>query len=292
MRIIILISIISIAAPAFAACHVTAGPNITGGDLASVNSAFATLDPTAAIAAAPTPGVMRTLHAEEIARIARLNNITLAAPIAEFCFERPTETLSPEKLLPILRAALADFAPGAQVEILDFSHTGVPIGTLIFNRSGLSESGLWRGHVAYDQARSAPIWVKARVTVERTWIEASQPMSAGAIVDAAQLVLRTGPRFPFGPAPLDSIDVVMGSKLLRAIRPGDTIFASMLTKPHDIERGDTVHVTVAAGGAHLEFDAIAQSSARIGEHLLIKNPENSALFQATAEDKGKVTVTT
>lgn len=292
MKIIILISaVISIATRAFAACHVVAGPNITGDDLASVNASFAGLNASSIIAPAPTPGVLRTFHADEIGRIARQNNIALTPPITEFCFERETETLTPEKLTPVLHAALAEVAPGAQIEILDFLRTGVPMGTLIFNRSGLSESGLWRGHVAYDQARSAPIWAKVRVTVERSWIEASQALQAGATIQAAQLSLRTGPRFPFGPMPLDSIDRALGSKLLRTIRPGEAIFASMIAKPHDIERGDTVHVSVAAGAAHLEFDAVAQSSAHSGEHVLIKNPENSRVFQATAAGQGKATVT-
>src|ERR1700685_3084947 len=111
MKIVIFISaVISIAARGFAACHVAAGPNITGGDLASVNAAFATLDPSSVIAPAPTPGVTRTFHAEEILRIAQQNGIALTPPVTDFCFERPTETLSPEKLLPILPAALADFA--------------------------------------------------------------------------------------------------------------------------------------------------------------------------------------
>jgi len=275
----------------FASCHVVAGANITGGDLTSANAAFASLDAAGAIAPSPIPGVIRTFRAEEIARIARHNNITLPLPIAEICFERATGTLTAEMLLPVLHAALSEAAPNAQIQILDFSRTGVPVGTLIFTRSGLSESGLWRGHVAYDQSRSAAIWVKARVTVERTWVEVSQPMPAGAVADTSQLALRTGPRFPFGPAPLDSIDSAAGSKLLRALHPGEPIFAAMLTKPHAIESGETVHVTVVAGAAHLEFDAVAQTSAHIGEHVLIRNPENSRVFQATAEDKGKVTVT-
>jgi flagella basal body P-ring formation protein FlgA len=285
-----IVILISIATRVFAACHVVAGPSITGADLASVSASFAGLNPAAIIAPTPMPGVMRTFHAEEIARIARQNNIALT-PFEEFCFGRATETLTPEKLMPVLHAALAEAAPDARIEILDFSHTGVPIGTLSFNRSGLSESGLWRGHVAYDQAKSAPIWVRARVTIEHTWIEASQAIQSGATIQAPQLAMRTGPRFPFGPAPLDSIDHATGSKLLRTLRPGEAIFPSMLAKPHDIERGDTVHVSVAAGAAHLEFDAVAQSSAHIGEHVLIKNPENSRVFQATAEDKGKATVT-
>ena len=69
------------------------------------------------------------------------------------------------------------------------------------------------------------------------------------------------------------------------------VFATMLTKPHDVEHGDTVHVMVAIGEARLEFEAVAQSAARVGEHVLIKNPENGKLFQALVEDKGKVAVT-
>ena len=132
--------------------------------------------------------------------------------------------------------------------------------------------------------------MKARVTVERSWIEAATPISSGASIDSAQLVIRTGPRFPFSPMPIDSIDSAANHKAARAIRAGEPIFASMLTQPREVEVGDTVHVNVACGGALLEFDAVAQSSAHAGEWVLVKNPENARLFQARVDSKGKVSV--
>jgi len=191
--------------------------------------------------------------------------------------------------MPALRAALA--LPEAQIEILDFSRMPVPRGTLSFSRSGLSASGLWRGHVTYDETRTVPIWVKARVTVERTWIEVTEPIAAGTLIDSAQLSVKTGPRFPFGPAPLDAINLIAACKALRSIRPGDRIFAFMLAPHRDIERGDPVRVSVTSGGALLEFDGVAQSPARIGESVRVKSLESSRYFQARVDDKGKVSIT-
>jgi flagella basal body P-ring formation protein FlgA len=64
----------------------------------------------------------------------------------------------------------------------------------------------------------------------------------------------------------------------------------MLTIAHDIERGDLVAVEVKVGGAILDFEATAESSGRVGESILMKNPENGRSFQAKIQDKGHVTV--
>jgi flagella basal body P-ring formation protein FlgA len=63
-----------------------------------------------------------------------------------------------------------------------------------------------------------------------------------------------------------------------------------LTVAHDIERGDRVAVEVTVGGAILDFDATADSSGRIGDSILIKNPDNGRSFQAKIQDKGHVVV--
>jgi flagella basal body P-ring formation protein FlgA len=269
-------------------CQIIENDRIIGRDLAAVNPVFATLDPNLEVARAPIPGATRTFRADEIARLARLNTITLIPPVIGFCFERATETLTIEKLVPALRLALG--MDDAQIQILEFSRAGVPMGTLAFSKSGLSAAGIWRGHVTYDESRTVPIWVKVRITVQRTWVEASEPIASGKLINPSQLVGKTGPRFPFGPAPIASIELAAARKSLRAIRAGEPIFASMLTAPHDIERGDNVHVAVSSGGALLEFDAVAQSSARIGESVMVKNPETNRHFQARVETKGKVVV--
>ena len=251
------------------ACHVVDGPNITGRDLAAADPAYSTLDPDAVIAASPLPGVRRTLH--------------------NLCFERATRTLQPEEVLEAARNALSLQSP--TVELLDFTRTPVPIGTLEFSQSGLSPTGIWRGRVRFDGNRTFPIWAKVRITTEQTWIEAIQPLAPGQPIEAARLLLRTGPRSPFGPAPIGAVETVVGRAPVRSIKPGEPIFAAMLTTPHDVERGQSVRVEASSGEAAIVFDAVAQSSGRAGESVLVRNPENGRYFSAHVEGKGKVSVT-
>ena len=256
---------------ALAACHIVDGPNITARDAAAADPAFIASDPAAILVSAPLPGVRRLL---------RLPHST-----AEICFERATTTLTAEELLPILRKAL-DIE--AELEILDLTRSPIPRGSLEFTRAGLSNAGLWRGRVRYDENRSAPVWAKVRIATQQTWIEATELLPAGRPISESQLQQRTGPRFPFGPAPAAAI---AGRVPLRPIKPGEAIFASMLIAPHDVERDEKVSVEVRSGEARLSFDAVAETSARAGETVLIKNPENGRRFQARVEAKGKVVVT-
>ena len=274
------------------ACHLFEGDKILARDLAAANPLFEALDPNLEIADAPLAGVTRTLRAEELRRLASRHSIDLpplTPPlIKDMCFERATEALTVDKLLAALRDAVA--IADAHIEILDFSRAGVPKGTIAFTRAGLSSSGLWRGSVIYGQGRSVPVWVKARITVERTWVEASQRLPANQPVEAGQLALRTGPRFPFDPAPLDRIELARGRRPLRTIPPGSPVYAAELLAPHVVERGDKVIVEASSGGAILNFDATAESAGSTGEFILIKNPSNGRSFRARIDDKGKVSV--
>jgi flagella basal body P-ring formation protein FlgA len=321
MKLIFTLTICSVAR----ACSAVDTPNILGKDLASASPFFAGLDPTAIIAATPIPGVRRVLRVEDLTRIARTQGIAPEA-FSELCFERATTPLTADQLLPILKDALGpnkdalgpnqktsteprapatgslivstiSSSPSAaiagnpiEIEILDFIRTGVPHGTFEFTRAGLDANGLWRGHMKYDGNRSVPIWVKVRVTTEQTWVEAAQPLSPGKPIAATQLVARKGPRFPFGPAPIEKLDQALNTTPSRGIRSGEAIFLSMLTTPREIERGDNVTVEVSSGDARLSFDAVAESNGRAGESVLIRNPENGHHFQARVESKGKVSV--
>jgi len=60
--------------------------------------------------------------------------------------------------------------------------------------------------------------------------------------------------------------------------------------PPDVMRGERVRVRVTCGGVLLLFDADAESSAHIGETVIVRNPENGRRFVARVEDKGKVFV--
>jgi flagella basal body P-ring formation protein FlgA len=270
------------------ACQAVDSDRITGRDLAAANSIFASTPADLDIGATPVPGVQRILRSDEVARIAHAGNIATPTPAPELCFERATSLLTADRLLPELEKALA--LDSAKIEILDFIHAPVPPGTLEFTRAGLQSNGIWRGRLVYSEGRAVQIWAKVRVTTTQTWIETATPIEAGKPISPDQLIVRTGERFPFGAAPVDSIEFLTARKAARFIRAGEPIFASMLTAPHDVERGETVTVRVTAGETELTFDAVAESSGRAGESVLIRNPDNGRFFQARIESKGKVVV--
>ena|ERR1700722_888003 len=274
-------------APGFA-CQVIEGDHIFGKDVASSSPLFAMLDPNLEIAATPLAGVQRVMRPEELVRLARQSGIQLDGPASAICFARATEPLTPETLLPILQKALA--IDTANIEILDFSRFGIPRGTFDFPKTGLMANGLWRGRVLYGESHSMPVWVKTRITIDRTWVEAVETLFTGKVIEVSQLILRTGPRFPLDTTLVESMSLVAGRRPVRTLAVGTSIAITMLTIMHDVERGDRVAVEVKVGGAILDFDATAESSGRTGESILVKNPENGRFFQAKVQDKGHVVV--
>jgi flagella basal body P-ring formation protein FlgA len=199
-----------------------------------------------------------------------------------------TEPLTAEKLLPELQKALG--LDNANIEILDFSRFAVPRGAFEFPKSSLMPNGLWRGRVLYGENHSMPVWVKARITVQRTWVEAGESLVVGKTIDASQLNVRTGPRFPFEPPLVESMQLLVGRKPVRTLAAGTPIALAMLAVAHDVERGDRVEVEVKVGAAILDFAATAESSGRTGDSILVKNPDNGHTFQAKIQDKGHVLV--
>jgi flagella basal body P-ring formation protein FlgA len=276
------------AIPLAFACRTIDADRILGKDLAAEAPLFASLDPGVEVGAAPSAGVQRVMQPDELVRLARLYGIALASPATAVCFERATEPMTAEKLLPILRTALE--MDSAQIEILDFSRFGVPRGRFEFPKSSLMPNGLWRGRVLYDQNHSMPVWVKARVTVEKTWVEAAETLPMGKTVSASQLLVRTGPRFPFEPPLLATLDEATGRKPTRTLAMGVALAAGMLATAHEVERGDIIAVEVKVGGATLAFQATAESSGRTGDQVMVKNPENGKTFLAKIQGKGHVLV--
>jgi flagella basal body P-ring formation protein FlgA len=63
-----------------------------------------------------------------------------------------------------------------------------------------------------------------------------------------------------------------------------------LDEPTEISQGDKVRVQVVDGSAILSLDAVAQSSGKKGESILVHNPSTGKNFRAIVDAKGKVTV--
>lgn len=282
------------AAPA--ACTPVDGDRILGRDLAAADPFFASVDPQETIAFAPAPGVRRVLGHAELVRLARRHHLAGEPALGKICFERLTQVLTPELLLPVLKKALD--VPDARIEIVDYSRYPVPRGELRFSRAGLNvplaaapgAPALWRGGMLDSSRHTATVWARVRISLQRTWVEAREDLPAGLPVSVQQLVIRSGPQFPRADAPLSSPAQAAGLRPVRTIRAGQLLFARMLAAPPEVERGETVEVSVESGAAELAFEAQAEASGRAGDTIAVRNPANGRRFSAQVVAKGKVSV--
>jgi flagella basal body P-ring formation protein FlgA len=88
--------------------------------------------------------------------------------------------------------------------------------------------------------------------------------------------------FPFTPRLEAKLDA-LGRVSRKTIPAGALISPELLEVPLDIARGETVHVVAASGAARISFDAVAQSSGRKGDRIVLLNPESHKSFRAVVD---------
>jgi flagella basal body P-ring formation protein FlgA len=292
VRIAILLSASRLAA---AGCIPVEGDRILARDLARAVPAFTAIDPEQDIAYAPAAGARRLVGIAELQRWASRYGVVLGAVANETCFERALSTLNPDRLRDAITAAVADAS--VRVEIVDYSRYPLPQGELVFSRAGINGSAatrpdipvIWRGRLRYAE-RSIPVWAKVRLTASRTWVEAAGLLVVGHPIAMEQLRLRTGDQFAFAASAAAAIKEVAGKLPKRTIRTGEAIQPALLTEPKEVERGDSVAVTVDGGALELRFTGMAETSGRLGETVFVRNPENGKRVSAKVQERGKVIV--
>jgi flagella basal body P-ring formation protein FlgA len=280
-----------LAALALSACLAlgAGADHIVIGDLASALPALASLEPSTPLAPAPAPGVARVFHVPELRRMA-LRLGWPEAPAADICVERPVTPPDPAKLLAAMQAAV----PEARIAILDYSRQQLPEGTVEFPVSGLQPGGgpsaLWTGYVLYGTNRRFCLWARVNVRVTLHRVVATADLRPGQAIAPEQLRAETSEGFPARENWLASIEDAAGRWPRVPIRAGMAIGARMLETPRDVMRGQTVHVEVRSGAAHLEFEALAEASGSAGDTVAICNPDSRKRFLARVEGKGRVSV--
>jgi flagella basal body P-ring formation protein FlgA len=291
MRLLFLI--VAMAGALDADCIAVEGTRIYGRDLAAAIPAFSALDSGAPIGFAPLPPMRRVFAARDLMRLAEQHEIRLA-DVAEVCFVRATQTLSPAQLRPILESAIE--IPSATVEVVDFSRYPVPAGKIEFKRASLTVSAdstmpvLWRGRVVHEGGTSSSIWARVRITADRTWVEANTDLPAGRPIIAAQLTARSGQVGYLRIAPIASVPEIVGRKPVRTVAAGKTLVPGMLLEPAEVERGEVVKIAVEAGGAHLALEGTAVTAGQVGQTVMVRNPASGRSFPARVEAKGRVSV--
>jgi hypothetical protein len=181
MKLCAIIAVVVLARTAWPApaCHIVQGERILAADLAAALPAFAALPAGTDLGPAPAVGAHRVFRPGELLRMAGSHGIPATGP-AGVCFERASQFLTREKLVPLLQKSLAR---DGGVEVEDFSRSPLPLGELEFLPAGLSPTGLWRGRVKYGEARGAPIWVKVHLIESQGAMASGTPESKRKAVD-------------------------------------------------------------------------------------------------------------
>jgi flagella basal body P-ring formation protein FlgA len=279
----------TLAAFALAACLAVnpVSDKITALDLAPAFPDAALVDPGAEVAFAPVPGAQRIFRGADLRRIAGLFGVD--APTREICVERKSAPLDPERLIESMRARL----PGARVELLDYGRQPAPEGELDFPLAGLRDTpagAIWRGWVLYGGGRRFAIWAKVKAEAPAARVVATEKVKAGAPVSAAALRVEMRNAFAASAGFAASIEDVEGRVARRPVAPGEALRLDWFDPPKDVLRGDSVHVEVAVGNTRIEAEAVAESSGKAGDRILVRNPESNKRFMAKVEGKGRVSV--
>jgi flagella basal body P-ring formation protein FlgA len=278
---------------AFAGCTPVTGNRILGRDLATVDPVFSALPATLAVGFIPAPGTRRVYSTLELQRLARANGIPVSA-FEDICFELPMVHLMEEDVIAAMRPSLpAD----AVLKIVELTRLDVPAGLLEFPIEGLERPApanhgvqLWRGHVRYAQTRQASVWARVKVTVQYQAVVAGKDLAQDSPISAGSLRMesRTGPLESEEPA--TRIEDVQGRIPRRALKAGSVVPVAILVDAPAVRRGDPVTVEVQSGLARLRFEAVAESSARDGDIVELRNPFNGKTFRVRLEPGAKALI--
>jgi flagella basal body P-ring formation protein FlgA len=278
---------------AFAHCLPVSGGTILARDLVPADPRYAALPATLIIGYAPNPGAQRVLAGAELGRIARANGLVLPG-VADVCFEVPLRQLTRDEIVAGLRRSLP---AGANLEVMESASLAVPAGELEFPVTGLepappggSGTQLWRGFVHYAENRRAPFWVRVAVTVPYTAVIAARDLTPDSPIAEEALRVETliGPLRP--DPPVSRIEEVRGRGVRVPLKAGSVIPRALLSDLPAVRRGDPVRVEVRSGLARLHFDAVAESAAREGEFVVLRNPLSGKTFRARLESRSAATL--
>ena len=285
------------AALADAGCVAVSSDTILARDVRDTVPFLQGLDPETTIGFAPRPGVQRVLSARELILIAQKHGYDLSGTtVSSICVERAMRPISPDEIRAALRSAIE--SADVDLELIDFSREPFPPGRLEFRLANLGRPlgenpeipVIWPGTVHFDRQSSMRVWAKVKVSIGCRLLVAAEDIPANAVVQATQIKEVRGREFPFRTSPAQSPQAIIGKITRRSIPAGQRFAPGALFEPAEILKGDTVRVTVVDGSAALSLDAIAQSSGRKGETILVHNPSTGKNFRAVVEEKGRATV--
>jgi flagella basal body P-ring formation protein FlgA len=261
-------------------------------DLAAAAPVFDVVGPEAVVAYSPLPGATRVMQGSQLARLAKRYGIT-GVDFGDLCFQRTMRQFDPKELLETLRRSLA--IPAADVELVEFSRFPAPEGVLVFPRSGIGLSKsrqplLWKGYVVYGQGHHFPVWARVRIHARLNRVVATDNLVTTKVVRADQVRIEPLDGVPDTLAPAQSIGDVVGKMLLHPVPRGATISLDDVSTAIAIHRGDKVDVDFDSPVIRLRFEAAAETDARLGEQVRLRNLQGSNTFMAEVSGRNQARV--
>jgi flagella basal body P-ring formation protein FlgA len=171
----------------------------------------------------------------------------------------------------------------------------VPQGAIEFPASRLHAApggGIWNGFVHFAGSRRYSIWARVRATVPVLRVIAAANLAAGQPIAKEEVRLESRDELPSTGLRSLTIEDVAGKLPRSPIHAGDPVRPELLLSRSDVMRGDTVHVDVYVGGAHVQFEGQAQASGAVGSSVPVLNPNTRKRITARVASKGVVTVGT
>jgi flagella basal body P-ring formation protein FlgA len=276
-------------------CGHVSGDQILAADLARVLPAFAAMPRDILIGYSPAAGSRRIFQYAELRRLGGPYGVSVS-PDARACFEWKLRTITGEEM----RAAILESlnVPQARIEILATSNAPAPEGKLIFPRAGIAAATnidpsipvTWRGYVSYNSSRRFQVWARVKVSATMPRVLAVENLAPGKPIKPGQVQLESHDEFPLRNDTATSLEEVVGHMPQIMLRAGSVVLRSNLVEAFQVEKGETVEVTVLSGATHLELEAVAEASGRQGDMIPLRNPRSEKTFRARVDGKGRAVV--
>ena len=289
-----MIATLSLAAASVMDCHVVTADVIRMRDLAAIEPAFAVVDPDSQVGYSPLPGAVHILTPAQISRLAKTYSLD-EGEYRAVCFQRAMRELDQPELLEFLNRALG--IPSARIDLREYSRYPVPVGDLVFPRSGLAlklspgnDPLLWKGYVVYGSGRHFPVWARVMIRVRLKRVVATDNLVTSVPVRGDQVRIETLDGVPDALAPAQSLDEVVGKLLLRPVHRGSTVSLDDISTALTVRRGDKVDVAFESPGMRLRFVAASEMDGRYGDRIRLRNLQSNNIFEAEVSGKDQARV--
>ena len=195
---------------------------------------------------------------------------------------------NPQEVSHAVQQAAQNLAPaGAQVSV------GTVNGATYMPACTVPLSVSIGGVAPYEQATvqcAAPRWtLYVQVTIEQSEdvVVAAQPLTAGQMITADDLMLRHMPVQNFaGRQVFTDPTQIVGDQVMMSLPTGGLLTQNIIQSPLVVKAGQMVTVHVYSGTVMLSMDAIASQNGRIGDTILFTNPSSGRRFTAEVTAQG------